>query len=106
MEYVYGAMLLHSAGKEISEDNLKKVLDAAGIEVDEARVKVLTSSLVDVDIEEVIAKASIAPAAAAPAAPAAAAPEAAEEAEEAPADEQEEEVSEEEVEEGLGALFG
>jgi large subunit ribosomal protein L12 len=104
MEYVYGAMLLHSAGKEISEDNLKKVLDAAGIEVDDARVKVLTSSLVDVDIEEAIAQASVAPVAA-PAAPAATTPEAPEEAEEA-AEPEEEEVSEEEVEEGLGALFG
>ncbi|HDS59053.1 MAG TPA: 50S ribosomal protein P1 [Thermoplasmatales archaeon] len=103
MEYVYGAMLLHSAGKEISEDNLKKVLDAAGIDVDDARVKVLTSSLADVSIDEVIAQASMAPAAA-PAAPAAAA--AKEEEKEEEAEEKEEEVSEEEVEEGLGALFG
>ncbi|MGC9554801.1 MAG: 50S ribosomal protein P1 [Thermoplasmatota archaeon] len=103
MEYVYGAMLLHSAGKEISEDNLKKVLDAAGIDVDDARVKVLTSSLADVSIDEVIAQASVAPAAA-PAAPAAAA--AKEEEKEEEAEEKEEEVSEEEVEEGLGALFG
>lgn len=102
MEYVYGAMLLHSAGKEISEDNLKKVLDAAGIDIDEARVKVLTSSLADVNIDEVIAQTSVAPAA--PAAPAAA--EAEEEKEEAAEEEAEEEVSEEEVEEGLGALFG
>jgi large subunit ribosomal protein L12 len=106
MEYIYGAMLLHSAGKEISEDNLKKVLDAAGIKVDDARVKVLASSLVDVDIEELIAQASVAPAAA-PATPAAdTAPEASEEVEEAAPEEEEEEVSEEEVEEGLGALFG
>jgi len=96
-------MLLHSAGKEISEDNLKKVLDAAGIDVDDARVKVLTSSLADVSIDEVIAQASMAPAAA-PAAPAAAA--AKEEEKEEEAEEKEEEVSEEEVEEGLGALFG
>ena len=102
MEYVYGAMLLHSAGKDISEGNLKKVLKAAGIKVDDARVKVLTSSLIDVDIKEVVAQAIVAPAAAA--APAAA--EAKKEAEEEVAEEAVEEVSEEEVEEGLGALFG
>jgi len=45
MEYVYGAMLLHAAGKEINEENLKKVLEAAGIEVDEAKIKALTASL-------------------------------------------------------------
>ena len=27
MEYIYGAMLLHSAGKKITEQNIKKVLD-------------------------------------------------------------------------------
>ncbi|KAA0001194.1 MAG: 50S ribosomal protein P1 [Thermoplasmata archaeon] len=103
MEYVYGAMLLHSAGKEINEDNLKKVLDAAGIEVDDAKIKVLVSSLEDVDIEEAISKAAVAPVAAA--APEAAKTEEKEEKKEE-AEEKEEEVSEEEVAEGLGALFG
>ena len=28
MEYVYAALLLHKAGKEINEDNLKAVLQA------------------------------------------------------------------------------
>ena len=31
MEYMYAAMLLHSAGKEISEDTVSNVLNAAGI---------------------------------------------------------------------------
>jgi len=105
MEYVYGAMLLHSAGKEINEDNLKKVLDAAGIEVDDAKVKVLVSSLEDVNIEEAISKAAVAPVAAA-AAPEGAKTEEKEEKKEEKAEEKEEEVSEEEVAEGLGALFG
>ena len=34
MEYIYGALLLHSAGKEIDEENLKKVLTDAGVSVD------------------------------------------------------------------------
>ena len=29
MEYVYSALLLHKAGKDISEANVKKVLTAA-----------------------------------------------------------------------------
>jgi len=31
MEYVYAAMLLHKAGKEINEEGLTNVLTAAGI---------------------------------------------------------------------------
>jgi large subunit ribosomal protein L12 len=108
MEYVYGAMLLHAAGKDVTEADLTKVLKAPGIKVDEARVKALVSALEDVDIEEVIRQAAFAPAA--PAAPQAGAPAAAEAsaAEAAPAEEEEkeEEKTEEEAMEGLGALFG
>ncbi|MEE9565068.1 MAG: 50S ribosomal protein P1 [Candidatus Hydrothermarchaeaceae archaeon] len=104
MEYVYGAMLLHAAGKEITEGELTKVLKAPGIKVDEARVKALVSALEDVDIGEVIKQGIVAPAAAAPAAaaeaPAAEAPTKEEKKEE------EEEKTEEEAMEGLGALFG
>ncbi|MHC1637359.1 MAG: P1/P2 acidic ribosomal protein, partial [Candidatus Nezhaarchaeales archaeon] len=39
MEYVYAALLLHQAGKSITEDAIKSVLQAAGIEVDEVKVK-------------------------------------------------------------------
>jgi large subunit ribosomal protein L12 len=104
MEYVYAAMLLHSAGKDVSEENLTKVLGAPGIEVDEARVKALVAALEGVDIEDAIAQAAVAPAAAAPAAAAAPVAEAAEEA--AEEEEKEEEESEEEAMAGLGALFG
>ncbi len=107
MEYVYGAMLLHAAGKDVTEADLTKVLKAPGIKVDEARVKALVSALEDVDIEEVIKQAAFAPA---PAASQAGAPAAAEAsaAEAAPAEEEEEEEekTEEEAMEGLGALFG
>ena len=54
MEYVYSALLLHKAGKQVSEDSVKKVLQAAGVNVDDARVKALVSSLEGVDIEKAI----------------------------------------------------
>ncbi|MCI5867413.1 MAG: 50S ribosomal protein P1 [Methanosphaera sp.] len=100
MEYVYAALLLNATEKEINEENVTAILSAAGVDVDDARVKALIASLEDVDIEEAIATAAVA------AAPAAA-PVAAEEEE---AEEEEEEDEEEEAEEaaaaGLGALFG
>ncbi|MCI0497404.1 MAG: 50S ribosomal protein P1 [Thermoplasmata archaeon] len=104
MEYIYSALLLHAAGKEIGEESISKVLKAAGVNVDASRVKALAATLEDVDIDDALAQAiampSAAPAAGA-AAPAHAAGAAAEKAEE-----KEEEVSEEEAAAGLGALFG
>ena len=97
MEYVYAALVLHSAGKKIDESGIKTVLKAAGVEANEARVKALVSSLDGVDIEEAI-KTAVASAAPAAAGPAAAAPEAEKEEEKGP--------SEEEAMAGLGALFG
>ena len=54
MEYVYAAMLLHKAGKEISEDSVSNILKAAGIAADTVRVKAIVASLSEVDIEEAI----------------------------------------------------
>ena len=100
MEYVYAAMLLHSAEKEIDDDAVSAVLKAAGVDVDAARVKALVASLGGVDIAEAMATAVAAPAAAAPAAAAAS-------ADAAPAAEEAEEEEEEEGGfEGLGSLFG
>jgi large subunit ribosomal protein L12 len=102
MEYVYAAMLLYKSGKDITEDAVSKVLQAAGVEVDAARVKALVAALDGVDMEEAIntAAVSAAPVAAAPAA-------AGESAAEAPKEEEKkEEPKEEEAAAGLGALFG
>ncbi len=104
MEYIYGAMLLHSAGKKITEENIKKVLTAAGVKADDARIKALTASLEGVDIEEAIKTAAV-PVAAAPAQPAASGDEEKKE-EKKKEKKEEEEVSEEEAAAGLGALFG
>ncbi len=103
MEYVYAAMLLYKAGKDITEDAVKKVVDAAGIESDSAKIKALIAALDGVDIEEAINTAATVAAAPAAAAPAGDAPQA-----EAPKEEEkkEEEPKEEEAAAGLGALFG
>ncbi len=104
MEYVYAALLLHNAGKDVTEDAITGILQAADVDVDATRVKALVASLEGVDIQEAIEKAAfVAPAAGvaagAPVAEAEEAPAAAEEAEE-------EEEAEESGMEGLGALFG
>ncbi len=106
MEYVYSAMLLHSAGKEITEEGISDVLEAAGLEVDEARVKALTASLEDVDIDEAIEEGFAMPSggAAAPEPTEEEAEEAEEEAEEEE-EERDEEKEKEEAAEGLGSLF-
>lgn len=101
MEYMYAAMLLHSAGKEINEDAITSTLSAAGLQPDSVRVKAIVAALAEVDIEEALK----APVFTAGAAPAAAAPAAEEEAE-AEEEPQEEEKEEEEDLQGLGALFG
>jgi large subunit ribosomal protein L12 len=104
MEYVYAALLLHKAGKPVDENGVTSVLKAAGVAVNEARVKALVAALEGVNIDEAIAKAAVAAAPVMVAAPAAAgAPAAA-------ADEGKDEKKKEEEEatgmEGLGALFG
>ena len=104
MEYVYAAMLLHSAEKNIDEDAVSAVLTAAGVDADGARVKALVASLGSVDIGEAMATAVAAPvASAAPAAAGGGGAEAAP-AEEAAAEEEPEEEGG--GFEGLGSLFG
>jgi len=100
MEYVYSALILHSAGKPITEENIEKVLKAAGLEPDPTRIKALTSSLEGVNIDEAISAATVLPTAAV------AAPEAEEKKEPEEKKKEEKKVSEEEAAAGLGALFG
>jgi large subunit ribosomal protein L12 len=102
MEYVYAAMMLHSAEKEIDEKSVGAVLKAAGVKADDARVKALVASLASVDIGEAMSQAIAAPAAAAPAAAAGGA------SSDAPAEEAaaEEEEDDDAGFEGLGSLFG
>jgi large subunit ribosomal protein L12 len=99
MEYVYSAMLLHSAGQPVNEENVKKVLAAAGVKTDAARVKALVASLEGVNIDEAIKSATAIPVAA----PAAAAAPA--EKKEKKKEEKKSEVSQDEAAAGLSALF-
>ena len=105
MEYIYAAMLLHKAGQKIEEANVKKVLEAAHVKVDEARVKALVSALDGVNINEAIEKAAM-PIAVAPAASAHAHPDGAHKAHDEKKKVEEEKKSEEQAAAGLGALFG
>jgi len=59
MEYIYSALLLHSAGKEITEENVKKVIEATGEKADDAQVKALVAALKDVNIDEAIKNAAM-----------------------------------------------
>ena len=100
MDYVYASMLLHKAGKKIEPEAVKKVLEAAGITPDEARIKALVAALENVDIDEAVKKAAVAPATPAPEAVAKESPKSEKKSAE------EEKKSEEAASAGLGALFG
>ena len=104
MEYVYAALLLHSAGKDVNEDGIKKVVEASGAAADEIRIKALVAALEGVDIATVLAQAAAAPIAAAAAAPVAAHAAKGEAKAEEP--EEDKEAAEESAVERLGALFG
>jgi large subunit ribosomal protein L12 len=96
MENVYAALLLHKAGKEVNEENLKSVVAAAGVQTDESKIKSLVASLKGVDIDKELESASLVTAAAPS-------------SEAAPKEEKKEDKIEEKKEaaaEGLSALFG
>ncbi len=102
MEYIYAAMLIHKAGGKVEEATVKKVLEAAHVKVEDARVKALVAALEGVNIDEAIEKAAVPVAVAA--APAHA--EGGAKKEDKKKDAVEEKKSEEAAAAGLGALFG
>ncbi len=97
MEYVYAALLLHSAGGKVTEDGVKKVLTAAGVKVEEPRIKGLIAALSEIKIDDALKAAQTMQVAAAPAAAAPA---------EGKKEDKKEEKKSEEALAGLGALFG
>lgn len=99
MENIYAALLLHKAGKEVNEANVKSVVAAAGIKVgseEETKIKSLIASLDGVDIDKELESATMVAAAPSGAAP----------AEEKKAEEKPKEEKKEAAAEGLSALFG
>lgn len=104
MEYVYAALMLHSAGKKIDEASVKKVVEAAGETPNDAKVKALIASLEGVNIDEAMKKAVIAPTA--PVTEAKAEEKPGEEKKEKKPEAEEEKKTEEEAAGGLASLFG
>ena len=96
MESVYASLLLHKTGQKLNEENLEKVLQAAGAKVDKTEVKATLAALQGINIDEALKSAAFT---------AVAAPEAAG-AGKKEEKKKEEEKKEEETVAGLSALFG
>jgi len=92
MEYMYAALLLHSAGRDITEEAIDNILNVAGIQSDETRIKMLVVALDEIDIDEAIKMPLFATPAPPPVAP-------------VEEEKKEEPEPEEEDDGGLGALF-
>lgn len=95
--YLHAVLLLHGAGKEVSEDAIVSVLKAAGAEADGAKAKFLAEAVKGANMEELL-KNAMTVAAAPVAGPA-----------EAKKEEKKEEDTgkkEEQAAEGLANLFG
>ncbi len=101
MELIYAALTLHEAGKEVNEDNLESIVDAADLDVEDSEIAALVAALEDVDIEEAMETAVAAGGAAA--APADSGSDDSEEDDEE--EEEEDDDSEEEAAAGLGSMF-
>ena len=103
MEYIYAALLLDAAGKEVTEESIKNVVKAAGMTPDEAMAKSVVSSLKGVNIKEIIKNAqNVQPVAQPQAVQAAAASKETKREEK----KEEEKKGEEEAASGLASLFG
>lgn len=109
MEYVYASLLLYSARKEISEDSLRKILEAAGIAIDDIRLKSFVAAIKEINIDEVL-KTSLTMPVSSPApstpAPSTTTPQQTQAVAEKKEEEKKEALSEDQLAEGLSALFG
>ena len=99
MEYIYAAMLIHKAGGKVDEAKIQKVLEAAGVKPDNARLKALVASLEGINIDEAIKKAATVQVAAPVAT-------AAKEDKKEEKNKEDEKKQESQAAAGLGALFG
>ena len=111
MEYIYAALLLHYGKQPITEDNVMKVLQAAGIQIDEIKVKALISAIKEINIEDIIKTSTLIPTAVPVTSTPTTQPQpeakpVETKAEEKKVEEKKEEVSEEQIAAGLAGLFG
>ena len=104
MEYIYAAMVLHKAGKEVNEAAVTKVLESAGVQVDASRVKALVSALEGVDIDQAIKESAVVAPVAVPTTSSGEKSPA--EGEDKEAKKKEDKPSTDEAAAGLGSLFG
>lgn len=109
MKYIYATLLLYETGKEINEENLKRIFNAIGEEPDVGAIRSLITALKSIDIKRVLESAVptalMPPLTITPQAPVAV------EEEKAKVEEKKKEVKKEEEKveetlEGLSALFG
>ena len=56
--YMYAALAIHKAGKKVDEASLTSVVKAAGVDVDQVKVKALASALSEVNIDEALKNAA------------------------------------------------
>jgi len=95
--YLHAVLLLHGAGKEVSQASILAVIKASGAEADEAKAKILAEAVKGVNFDDLLKQSMMVAAA-----PAAAAP-----AETKKEEKKEDEgKKEEQAAEGLASLFG
>ena len=99
--YLHAVLVLHGAGKEVSQAGIVAVVKASGAEADEARAKVLAEAVKGVNFEDLLKQSMMVAAAPAAAAPAAAGHEGKKEEKK-----EDEGKKEEQAAEGLASLFG
>lgn len=102
MEYVYAALLLHKLKKDITEDNVKNVIKATGVNPDDVKIKALVAALSEVNIDESLKATPMAMAVPATSGAESGATQSKDEKKE----EKKDEKKEEEALEGLSSLFG
>lgn len=99
MEYIYAVLLLHETGKEITADNVKKVLNSVGIETNEALLNAVLAALEGIDLNKIKEEALAIPSAATVTTQQVT-------PQQTTKEEKKEEKKEEQALEGLSALFG
>jgi large subunit ribosomal protein L12 len=104
MELIYAALTLHESGKEVNEENLQAIVDAADLDVEDTEIKALVAALEDVDIEEAM-ETAVATGGAAAGGASGGADEAEDEADDEEEEDDEDEADEDDAAEGLGNMF-